>query len=209
MLEIQKEILFHEKHKQAIQSLLDNWFLMRLLDFIFKTKQIEGNIIELGSYKGGTALVLAHFLKRNSINKLIYSCDTFEGHPYDDKHGTDVKGSFKSTESSNIESRFRRFGVINDIQIIKGRFEDTLYKNLVKNRFSLAFIDCDLYQSTQYSLNFVIPRMMDGSVIVFHDYRVPTYGLTKAVHDFCEKSGLKVNIYPFAHIKIKKNPYKK
>ena len=95
MLEIQNEFLFTQKNKQALESLLDHAFLIRLLKFIYKTRHIKGDIIELGAFEGGTSVILAHFLKKNEVDKLLFSCDTFEGHPYDDKHGTDIRDKIR------------------------------------------------------------------------------------------------------------------
>ena len=68
--------------------------------------------------------------------------------------------------------------------------------------FSFVFLDCDLYQSTYYTLGFLIPRMVDNGVIVIHDYGNPMFGVTKAVHQYCLKTHLKVNLNPIPHIKI-------
>ena len=165
---------------------------------------IRGDIIELGTYKGGTSIMIARFLKRIHSKKYIYACDTFEGHPYDDKFSTIIprKGTFSDTSLSHVEDKFRRFGVADNIRIIKGLFEDTLYRELGGKKFSFAFIDCDLYDSTKYALNFLIPRMADKAIIALHDYGLDSWGMSVAIHEQCQKRGIKVNLYPIPHIKI-------
>lgn len=204
--EVRRELLFYCNRWLEIQHTEDLeglFFIGDLLGCILATETIEGDIIELGTYKGGTSIMIAHFLKNIGSKKRIYTCDTFEGHPYDDKFGKDRKGRFSDVNVSYVEDKFCRFGVADKIQIIKGMFEDVLCKRLSDKRFSLAFLDCDLYQSTKYSLSFLVPRMAYGAIIALHDYGNPEFGLTKAVSEQCQKNHLEVNLYPIPHIHMK------
>jgi len=204
--EVRRELLFYPNHWLEIEhteDLASLFFIGGLLECVLATQTIEGDIIELGTYKGGTSIMIARFLKSIGSKKRIYTCDTFEGHPYDDKFGKDRKGRFSDVNISYVEDKFFRFGVADKIRIIKGIFEDVLYKKLGEKKFSFAFLDCDLYQSTKYALNFLIPRMANGAIIALHDYGNPHFGLTKAVHEQCQKSHLKVNLYPIPHIHMK------
>ena len=204
--EVRRELLFYHNHWLEIEhteDLAGLFFIGGLLECVLATEPIEGDIIELGTYKGGTSIIIARFLKNISSKKRLYTCDTFEGHPYDDRFGKDRKGRFSDVNVSYVEDKFRRFGVADKIRIIKGTFEDVLYKKFGDKRFSFVFLDCDLYQSTKYSLNFLIPRMADGALIALHDYGNPHFGLSKAVNEECQKSHLKVNLYPIPHVQIK------
>ena len=45
-------------------------------------EDIPGNFVECGSYKGGSAALLAFVIQRYSLRpRLLYACDTFEGMP--------------------------------------------------------------------------------------------------------------------------------
>jgi len=50
-----------------------------LIQAINETKNLQGDIIECGSNRCGTTVILAKFLKTNNINKKIYALDSFTG----------------------------------------------------------------------------------------------------------------------------------
>ncbi len=207
MFKIRSTIKFYFKYKHELEVWLDHDFLTGLLECISITKKVKGDIIELGSFKGGSTTICAYFLKKIKSSKVIYACDTFEGLPYDDKFSkyTNIKGAFSSTNIPYVLKKFKKFRVSDKIKIIKGCFEDTLEKRLSKKRFSLAFVDCDLYDSTKYVLDFLYPRMEDNGIICFHDfyatgYKFSVWGITKAVEEFLEKKHLDIQLNPIAHI---------
>ena len=175
-----------------------------LLESVRATETVQGDIIELGTYKGGSAIMMARFLKKIGSKRQIYACDTFEGHPYYDHFSSQKqrKGQYSDTSVSYVKDKFRRFRVEDKITIIKGLFEDTLLSKLGEKRFSLAFVDCDLYKSTKYALDFLYQKMEDGGRIVLHDYGSEGWGLTKAVNEWCQRNGFKINLYPIPHIKF-------
>lgn len=199
---VREEISFYISHQERLEARLETPFIIGLLESVYLTESIEGNIIELGTFKGGSTLMVARLLKRIGSKKAIFACDTFEGHPYDDRYSNLMKrkGEFSDTNVNYVLSKFQRFSVEDKITIVKGLFEETLVSKLTDKRFSLAFVDCDLYDSTKYVLEFLHPRMNCGGRIVLHDYGHPDWGLTKAVDEWCEKNGLRVNLNPVPYI---------
>lgn len=207
LFKIRSTMKFYFKHKDDLEVWLDADFLRGLLECILMTKTVKGDIIELGSFRGGSATICAHFLKAINSSKIIYACDTFEGHPYEDKFSKskNVTGAFSTTSIPHVLEKFQKYGVLDKIKIIKGSFEDTLESELSKKRFSLAFVDCDLYDSTKYVLNFLYPRIEGNGIICFHDFypqgnKYSVWGITKAVEEFLQKKHLKIQLNPIAHI---------
>jgi O-methyltransferase len=203
-IEVQKELSFYWKNKIEIEVLLDSRYIAGLLSLLLTTNKIQGDIIELGTYKGGSAILMARLLKQIGSTKKIYACDTFAGHPYNDqipfKRG---KGEFSDTNVNYVKAKFKKFGVEESIVPIQGLFEETLFRELSDERFSFAFIDCDLYESTKHALTFLIPRMEHNSIIAMHDYSSYTvWGLNRAVNEQCQKNTFKVNFYPIPHIAL-------
>jgi len=191
---------FWYNHSKEIETLgIAPSFLAGLLSEILATKEVEGAIIELGAYKGGSTVMMAYTLKTTGQKKHIFTCDTFRGHPYDDNFSLRIarKGEFSDTNMQYVADKFKRFHVSDIITICPGLFEEVLMKNLAQEHFSLAFIDCDLYSSTKCALEFVSPRMAAKGRIVFHDYRIALWGLTKAVDEWCTKEGKKVTFNSF------------
>ncbi len=200
---------FYLKHNHGIRVMLNAKFLRGLLECILMTNTVKGDIIELGSFRGGSVTICAYFLKKIKSSKIIYACDTFEGLPNEDKFSkktfNTVKGVFSKTSIQRVEEKFKKYGVLDKIKIIKGRFKDTLESQLSKKRFSLAFDDCDLYDSTKYTLNFLYSRIEDNRIICFHDfypqgYKNSVWGITKAVEEFLQKKQLKIQLNPITHL---------
>jgi|APSaa5957512535_1039671.scaffolds.fasta_scaffold41884_2 predicted O-methyltransferase YrrM len=170
-----------------------------ILNHLIDTEKIEGNIIEFGTYKGQTTVFIAKALEKIHSQKKIFSCDTFQGIPYEDKFSTNktAKGSFSDTSYESVQKTFDNFKVSNKIQIVKGKFEDVVENNLKNQKFSYVFVDCDVYDASVFSLNFGFPRLTKNGIISFDDYERDNrlearWGMTKAVDDYCEKH--KINL---------------
>ena len=167
-------------------------------------------ILELGVFRGGTTTCFAKFLKAIDSKRKIFACDTFSGFPYDDRIGRKKVGKDNSSnemydrnksglEKTNydyVKTKYKKFGVENYIEAIKGGFEDTLYQKLSDIKFSFVFSDSDLYKSTSFSLEFLKTRMCERGIIAFHNYgksEFGTWGETEAVDEFCQKNKMKLN----------------
>ena len=201
-----REVLYLYSLSDRIESFVDPVFLAGLLECVWATEGLPGDIIELGSYRGGTTVCLAHFLQTLGSRRKVYACDTFSGHPYGESTSRDCpmsKGQFSDTSLEYVKHKFSMFGVANRIQVVDGRFEDSLDASLGKRRFSLAFIDCDLYESAIFSLRWLDSRMTSEGIIAMHDYFLGS-GVVRAVREWCSSNGLKVKLCPIPLIRIAK-----
>jgi hypothetical protein len=156
----------------------------------------DGGVIECGVYRGATLLGVAHRLALRGIRsaKLI-GCDSFEGLPEPSTedalrngtfHETALKGVFGDTSYQGLLHRIERLGYSNSIRLCKGFFEETL-PQLSDERFSIAHIDCDLYQSYVTCLECLYPRMVKGGYMIFdeYDFSLAAYpGAQKAIDAF-------------------------
>lgn len=146
-----------------------------VLDCLKKTKDIEGDVVELGCNVGTTSVYIQEFLK----DKEFHVYDSFEGLP--EKTKNDItnfsKGSCKTTKEIFINNfRGKKIPIIHE-----GWFKDAVYPD----KISFAFLDGDFYSSIIDSLEKVYPRMSKGGIIAIHDYqwsRLP--GVEKACIDF-------------------------
>jgi len=200
--DVREELYWRELHSDELESHVSLAFLAGLLELVSTTDALQGDIIELGTYKGGTTISLAHYLQLIGSKKKVYACDTFAGHPY----GTSskiwmAKSHFSDTNLEHVQRKCELFHVDDRIRLVEGRFEDSLDPALRHEMFSLAFIDCDLYQSAKYSLTWLTSHLTKGGVIVTHDY-FSSSDIRKAVHEWCRNNGLKVTLCPVPHICI-------
>ncbi len=157
----------------------------------YAAKLPQGDVAQLGVYKGGTAKMIAECFKRT--NKNIYLFDTFEGLPpssqADGKKNQALKteNDFNDVDFREVEELFRPY---TSVVLKKGFFPQTAH-DLTDARFSFVYLDADLYQSTKDGLNFFYPRMLPGGVIMLDDYGTPIWpGIQKAVQEFCEEQNI-------------------
>jgi hypothetical protein len=155
---------------------------------------LDGNIIECGSARCGTSILIAKFLHSNGIQKRIYSLDLFgKGLDANElseerKDGlTKVSGkAFTYNSFEYVLRKVRKLGFDNTIIPIQGFFRDTLPH--INSKFCLSFIDCDLSKSIEYCAEKVWPETVSRGVMLFDDYDSQNYkGVKPTVDAFVNK----------------------
>lgn len=159
--------------------------------FIKQTESLDGDIVEVGVFEGGTAEVLIE----HSKNKQVFLFDTFEGIPYDDiEGGYHKEGDFKSTKYNELIEEYKSN---NRVNIIKGIFPDESGQAVQEKKFSLVHLDVDVYKSYKDCLDFLYPKVVKGGVIVFDDYNaVSCLGAKTAIDEFFKDKKEDVQIGP-------------
>jgi len=167
-------------------------------------QQGEGDIAEFGVYQGGCALAVNLLLwdKLSRGDATYYLLDSFHG--LQDPHSLDPQSRMGEFADADYVSVVRRFSDLPWVQIHRGLFRDTLPR-IADRRFSVGYIDCDLYEPTVELLEFLRPRTT-GAILV-HDYTSPDWqypegqrpafaGIATAVDDFVGRSGWKRLLFP-------------
>ncbi len=151
-----------------------------------QTADIDGDVAEIGVFRGGSSKFIVEALKRNGVkNKRIYLFDTFKGMPdnlvREDKRG---KGGFEDTSFETVKKYLSSYS---NIIIYKGMFEDN-YRFIADKKFSMVHIDVDIYNSAKNCLNFFNSHLNIGGIIVLDDYGFITCpGIRKALNEFLLK----------------------
>jgi O-methyltransferase len=161
---------------------------MRLLQDCL-SKQLEGDLIECGVFRGGSLVEIGRMAQRMAPSKKVFGADTFEGHPFDDLEDVPPdnqlvhrKGLFSGNNFDRVSSILQENGLTNT-SLLKGMVGDTL-PTLGDRKFCFAHFDMDLYVSTKQALEFIEPRLVPGSVLVLDDYGgYETPGVEKAVSE--------------------------
>ncbi|MFH0942669.1 MAG: TylF/MycF/NovP-related O-methyltransferase [Candidatus Beckwithbacteria bacterium] len=164
--------------KEETEMFLGDLEAYQIYMTVRKTEKINGDIAEVGVYKGGSAKLM-----REATKKPIHLFDTFEGLPDlcendnpEQFHKGDYSASFES-----IKSYLKNYP---NISFYKGFFPSTAEP--VKNkRFSFVHLDVDIYESTLNCLKFFYPRISGGGIIISHDYP-GSKGVKKAFDEFFE-----------------------
>lgn len=138
----------------------------------------EGEIAEVGVYRGGTGKLIA----KACPNKRVHLFDTFSGMPQTNSNVDHHKeGDFSDTSFDAVKDFLKD---LSNIEFHPGFFPDTA--DVVKDRsFSLVYVDVDIYQSVKDCLEFFYNRMVPGGVMVFDDYEWKAcLGVKKAIDEF-------------------------
>ncbi len=159
---------------------------------------LDGDFVELGCYKGDTSLMLAEILKDASEEgvKKLWIYDSFEGLPgkgFEDESvlGEDFQGGELFVTKREVKERFLRAGL--PVPVIKKGWFSELTADDMPEKIAFAFLDGDFYESIRDSLRLVSERMVDGGIIIVHDYSNPALpGVKKAIDEWGEVGGVRV-----------------
>jgi hypothetical protein len=145
-----------------------------LLGVWWSVREMVGDVIECGSYRGATALLLAVLGRMNGIQQRCLMLDTFAGMPAPSRFdGGRSAGEFAPPQDAvaQIGRWADALGVADRIEVHPGLFIETFRRIGTRDqRFVFAHIDANIYASTREACEFVLARLAPGGVVVFDDY---------------------------------------
>jgi hypothetical protein len=161
------------------------------------TAEVPGQVIECGSFRGATALLLALLGKMNGREQLILLLDTFNGIPdvttYDKSRSP---GEFLPSinQADMIRRQASALGIKERIEVHQGLFSET-FAVLEKRNLTFAFVhvDANIYSGTRDACQFTVPRTSVGGIVVFDDYNgVCDLGARLAIDEYFASSEVKL-----------------
>lgn len=162
--------------------------LQGLINLVGLVKDVPGDIVEIGSYKCGSTIILAAASESCSPSKKVFAFDTFSGMPAVTEFDQHQAGDFGDVSFEEVQSVTKS---LPNIHLIQGRHEDTI-PVFPHNPISLLFLDSDLYQSHIVSLKHFWPDISEGGCVVFHDWNTADcLGVKKAISEFFGESLIK------------------
>jgi hypothetical protein len=150
------------------------------------------DIVECGSFRGGSALFMAHLLKRLYPEARLYAHDTFTGMPavdvMVDRHGP---GDFANADLDGLKAAREEQGLDN-LHLVQGLVQETFPASYpAERRIGLVHLDMDIYEPTVFVQNAAWPLMTKGGYYVYDDATVPAcVGATQAVEDLIKQRDL-------------------
>jgi O-methyltransferase len=125
-------------------------------------------VVEVGTYKGGTAKFISEALRINGYRNKFFIFDTFDGHAVVDERwdGKHYVGNFSDTSYEDVKNYLNA----PEISIHKGNFLETAQLIDQITNFGLVHIDVDVYPAIKFCLEFFEKHTMPGSIIVVDDY---------------------------------------
>ena len=149
-----------------------------------KRRQKQPNhVAEFGVGRGGSAIMLAWLVARYGGKLTLF--DVFARIPaptaIDGERAQQRYDGILTNESQDyygnipnlLEIVQRELAEVCDpaqIEIIQGRYEETLPWSTDKNMFSQVHIDCDWYESTMVVYRYLRERLLPGAIIQVDDY---------------------------------------
>ena len=161
--------------------------LFKAVEYTVNAK-IEGDFVECGVWKGGSAMVIAYtLLKMKETHRKIYLYDTFEG--MSKPSNEDVRLYDREPAITKWEKEKRdgynewTFAPLNDVKknlassgypeknlvFVKGKVEESIPKN-TPSRIALLRLDTDWYESTHHELVHLFPLSTKHGTLIIDDY---------------------------------------
>jgi len=172
-------------------------------------KEIPGEIVECGVFKGASYLRFAMFREifSNPFSKKVIGFDTFAEFPetsfqQDDK----AREKFiKSAGSSSISKDqllniLEHKGLNKFVELVDGNITETVPKYVESNpelKISLLNLDTDIYEPAVTILENLYPRITKGGILMLDDYGTHP-GETKAVDEYFKDRDVKIQKFSFA-----------
>jgi hypothetical protein len=160
-------------------------------------RQIPGDLIETGVWRGGASIFMRAVLKAYGItDRVVWLADSFEGMPRPDPErypadDGDTHQTFaeRSIPLDEVKANFEKFGMLDDrVRFLKGRFRDTLSEPEIR-QLAILRLDGDMYESTSEPLVQLYSRVSIGGYVIIDDYgAIPA--CRKAVDDFRTSRGI-------------------
>jgi len=171
--------------QSRLNSLLDPRRILAVLELTrLAASKSDGEVIEMGVYRGGSAAAIGWILRRARLERTVHLFDTFGGMPPTMDLDTHEEFDFSDTSVSAVTESLNRVVPKFPFRLHPGLFSEML-RDVSQSHFCFAHIDADLYQSVREACEFVYPRMDVGGIMLFDDYAAPSCpGAMRAVDEF-------------------------
>jgi O-methyltransferase len=172
---------------KALLKLIDNVTvitpdrLFMLYQLSKYASNLQGDMAEVGVYKGGSAKLIA----KACPDKKIHLFDTFSGLPAGSPEHLDTArgGEFSDT---SLESVKNFMSDCNNVVFHPGLFPDSVPTKLEKLCF--VHMDVDIYKSARSCLEYFYPKLVSGGILVSDDFEWPgCEGVPKAIKEFLSR----------------------
>lgn len=147
-------------------------------------REIPGDFVECGVWRGGSSLLVALILARRGVtDRAVYLYDTFEGMstPTDvdvDYHGVPAAETMERNRDEtgwcyasleDVQATFAAHEFPFEVRCVQGDVVETL-PTVQPERVALLRLDTDWYESTMAELVHLYPKLSPGGVLIVDDY---------------------------------------
>jgi O-methyltransferase len=162
-------------------------------------RDIPGDFVECGVWRGGSSMVVALTLSRLAVSdRMLWLYDTFGKMPPAGEHDIDYAGRAMTAGAlddinnsghtagltlTEVQAAMASTGYPGDrVTYVEGHVEETIARS-APERIALLRLDTDWYESTRHELTELYPRVERGGVLIVDDYG-HFAGARKAVDEY-------------------------
>jgi O-methyltransferase len=150
-------------------TLVDERRLFELWSLVRNGSDLDGDILEVGVWRGGSGALLARAAQRASLRTRVFLCDTFRGLVKVSSRDSSYRDGEYTASRAGVDELLRRLG-LDGVTVLEGVFPDDTAAALGNVRLRFCHVDVDVYESARDVLHWVWPRLVPGGVVVFDDY---------------------------------------
>jgi len=173
-------------------TLVDIYRCFELWNIARDLVKVEGNILEVGVWRGGTGAIICKASEENERTK-VFLADTFTGVVKATKMDTVYRGGEHSDTTIEAVTDLLAIVNANNFEILNGVFPDD-FPNINIGEIKLCHIDVDTYLSAKEIFEYVWPVIKVGGIVIFDDYGFLTCeGVTKYFNSLEPENGRKIH----------------
>jgi O-methyltransferase len=193
---ISNSLVYLERQRNIDKNYFDYIRLstLELVSYEINKKNLQGNVAELGVYKGKFAKYINLYFK----DRNLYLFDTFEGFDERDISKEKKKGFSSGSQDftdTSVVSVLKTMPFSEKCIPVKGFFPDSAKD--IYDQFVFVSIDADLYGPIYEGLKFFYKNLVKGGYIFIHDFNNDNYkGARKAVEQFCSETNISFTPIP-------------
>lgn len=151
---------------------------------------VEGDFVECGTYRGGTAAILSKYM---GTSRHLWLYDSFEGMPTTSEKDGEVAKEWVGKCVGTTEDVKEVMKLVSTGEerytLKKGWFDQTFYEKLPE-KVALLHCDADWYDSITLVLETFYKLVPEGGCIILDDFGY-WEGCREAFYDFCFKNNEK------------------
>lgn len=169
-----------------------------IVEALFRTKPLEGDVCEFGVAQGETSALIANEIL--GTGKMLHLFDSFEGLPKpsekdilkDDIYSLGSINAYAGTMAYpeyRVISRLKSISFPPDRYFIHKGFIEKLIETdeNLPTKVSFAYVDFDFYEPTKIILSFLHDVTQIGGIIIIDDYDYFSTGAKTAVDEFIKE----------------------
>lgn len=131
--------------------------------------EVAGDVVECGTWKGGTAVNLSMVCRITGRRLLVF--DSFQGLPAPEpgeRRAEDYRAGDFSGSLEEVRQNLRRHGALECCELVSGWFRDTLPG--LARPVLLAYLDVDFEKSLEQCVRHIWPRLADQGYIFIDEF---------------------------------------